>query len=82
MKKIVFGIIATLTFSLSSFANNSVKTNEIKNFGNEISIIKTNKNDIPNCKDQGGLCAIIYTDANGNKRTLYVCCDNIVIVQV
>lgn len=82
MKKLLFGLIATVMFSISSYGNVTAEKLCLKNNEIENPLVKINKNDIPNCGDRGGLCAVHYTDANGNPRVFYACCGDLRIVKL
>ena len=78
MKKLVFGVIATVMFSVSAFAENKIETknaepNKVYK-SSEVSITKA-----PNCKDRGGTCTITGPDGQGGMISIRVCCDQIVI---
>lgn len=79
MKKLVFGVIATVMFSASAFADNKVETKNAepnRTYSSSQVIIQYN----PDCACRGGICTITGPDANGVIRTIRVCCEQIIII--
>lgn len=79
MKKLVFGVIATVMFSASALADNKVETknaesNKVYN-SSQVIILPKSDDACP-----GGWCTITGPDGHGGTISVKVCCDRIVII--
>ena len=78
MKKVFFGLIATVMFSVTGFASNEV---EKKESDKRILVKASSSLEELNCAEKGGVCLLSYS-INGTRLTREVCCNDIVVVKL
>jgi hypothetical protein len=78
MKKVFFGLIATIMFSVTGFASNEVEKRESDK---RILVRASSSKEELNCAEKGGVCLLSY-QVNGTRQTREVCCNDIVVVKL
>ena len=78
MKKLLFAMIAILSFSTGVFAKESKRKND-ENGITKIVNSRKNTAEIDDCRFRGGSCILVIR-INGVYRALYVCCGDVRVV--